>query len=154
MTVTVSFGVPVAPAPTKWQPPSFAQKLMCMHPSVATHRFMQASADASLVRHFLLPLPQRLQLQKAGSLSIGVYIISISLTAVVYTGLGVTVRKFENSVRGAKRVFARRRRDFFFEYRVVPEQDGSGCRKKMPGARFRAVGWTQAGSWREDAETK
>ena len=33
-------------------------------------------------------------------------------------------------------------------------QDGSGCRKKMPGARFRAVGWTQAGSWREDAETK
>jgi len=32
---------------------------------------------------------------------------------VVYTGLGVTVRKFENSVRGAKRVCARRRRDFF-----------------------------------------
>jgi hypothetical protein len=38
-----------------------------------------------------LPLPQRLQLQKAGSLSIGVYIISISLTGVQSAGVGAGV---------------------------------------------------------------
>ena len=40
-----------------------------------------------------------------------------SSSSVVYTGLGVTVRKFENSVRGLCSPQAR----FFFEYRIVPE---------------------------------
>ena len=93
--VTFLFGVPVAPAPTKWQPPSFAQKLMCLHPLVARHRSMQSSADFSTVRHALLPLPHRLQLQPAATLSIGLYTVQTALTfgqsADVGAGVGAAV---------------------------------------------------------------
>jgi hypothetical protein len=59
---------------------------MCLHPLVASHRSKQASTDVSTVRHFFLPLPQPSQLQKAESLSIGLYIFPTSLTRVQLAG--------------------------------------------------------------------